>query len=127
MAFVSVTRLRIRSMWYLAPFFWHNFKSARQVVHSAGFLGGQLLTDRHMTFWTLTVWDSEQTMRAFRNTGPHRAAMPKLPRWCREASTAHWEQEHAAMPGWREAHQRMVSQGSELNRLVQNLKPVKSG
>ena len=59
MAFVSVTRLRIRSIWYSTPFFWHNFKSARQVIDSDGFLVGQLLTDRHMTFWTITVWESE--------------------------------------------------------------------
>jgi hypothetical protein len=47
-----------------------------------------LLVDRHLTFWTLTAWESERDMRAYRNSGAHLKAMPKLINWCDEAHAA---------------------------------------
>jgi hypothetical protein len=50
-------------------------------------------------------------MNAFRTSGAHRAAMPKLLDWCDEASVVHWNQEAAALPTWLDAHGRMVEKG----------------
>ncbi len=146
MVFVSVTRLRIRSLRYLIPFLWDNQKAKRQVVRAAGFLGGQLLVDKNRTFWTLTLWDSESSMSHYRNNGSHRQAMPKLAGWCSEASTVHWKQETFTLPDWHEVHQRMVLEGREFpvkkraaefqigtipaprfrTRLMQTIKPVRN-
>jgi hypothetical protein len=111
MPFISATRLRLRSPFYLLPFFWHTIASSKQLVKSAGFIKGKTLVDRKLTFWTLTAWESEATMRAYRNTDAHKKAMPKLQHWCNEASIAHWEEDSAALPDWLHVHQRMRVEG----------------
>ena len=62
-------------------------------------------------FWTSTVWDSLETMRAFRNSGVHMKAMPKLLRWCDEASFVHWEQPAASAPEVEAAFDRLSREG----------------
>ena len=111
MPFVSLTRLRIRSLLYMPQFDWRVFHSVRQTERSAGFLGGKVLQEARNTFWTMTAWENESSMNAFRTSGAHRAAMPKLLHWCDEASVAHWVQETTELPTWLEAHQRMVKDG----------------
>ena len=111
MVFVSLTRLRIRSMWFMPGFGWHAMRSNSQVKRAQGFLRGGLLPDRERTFWTMTMWDSQESMRAFLLTGAHKKAMPKLLDWCDEASVAHWEQEDEALPSWEEADRRMRESG----------------
>ena len=111
MPFVSLTRLRIRSVRFLPLFALHTHRSLQQVKASPGFQGGALLLDRHWTFWTLTAWDSQSSMRLYMTNGAHKAAMPKLLDWCDEASVAHWEQEDSALPSWTEADRRMRTTG----------------
>jgi hypothetical protein len=107
----SVTRLRVRSVRSLPPFVWETFLSQRQAVRAPGFLGGGLLLDAHRTFWTLTVWESERVMKAFRGTAPHAKVMPRLVEWCDEASYAHWIPTGAYVPSWPEAYEHLVAEG----------------
>ncbi|MDQ6651538.1 MAG: DUF3291 domain-containing protein [Acidobacteriota bacterium] len=111
MAFVSLTRLRVRSYRYLLQFIWRALQTGRQAELSSGFLSGKLLRESKNTFWTLTVWDNEASMRTYRNAGAHRGVMPNLLEWCDEASVAHWNQETPELPNWQDAHQRMVKEG----------------
>jgi hypothetical protein len=111
MAFISMTRLRVRSWFYLPQFLWYTFKAARQVKRAAGFTGGRVTRDKGNVFWTLTAWKDEAAMRAYRGSGAHMKAMPKLLDWCDEASIAHWEQPGAELSGWADAHRRMVAEG----------------
>ena len=96
--FVSVTRLRLRRWLFLPAFAVHAVRSNRQVGSSPGFVGGSLAYERSLGFWTVTVWADERAMKAFRNGGAHLKAMPRLSRWCDEASYVHWEQDDAAVP-----------------------------
>ncbi|MGI4853648.1 MAG: DUF3291 domain-containing protein [Janthinobacterium lividum] len=64
-----------------------------------------------MTFWTLTVWDNQASMRNYMVTGDHKAAMPKLMQWCDQASVAHWLTPSDEVPLWSEADRRMRSEG----------------
>ena len=111
MVFVSLTRLRVRSFRFVPFFFLYAMRSIAQVKKAPGFQTGELLADRSFTFWTMTAWDSQESMRAYMVSGAHKAAMPKLLEWCDEASVAHWTQEAEGLPSWMEADGRMRRQG----------------
>jgi hypothetical protein len=87
-ASISVTRLRIRRIRYLPAFFFHFLGSQRQLRRSDGFLGGYTALGKGLVFWTVTAWRDANAMRAFRRTDAHLKAMPKLLKWCDEASVA---------------------------------------
>ncbi len=122
MAFISVTRLRVRSYIYLPQFFWDAFKSIRQAERSFGFLGGRLLVNAKNVFWTVTAWKDPAAMNAYRTDGAHQRAMPKLLNWCDEAAVVHWTQESSEIPAWQEVHQRMAEEGkpSKVNHPSRN-------
>jgi heme-degrading monooxygenase HmoA len=111
MPFVSVTRLHLRSKWYYPSFIISSYRAAAQARRSAGFITGVLGGDAHGAGWTLTVWESEPAMRAYRNSGLHMRVMPKLLEWCDEASFAHWAVDDPALPSMEEAHRRMITDG----------------
>jgi hypothetical protein len=111
MIFVSLTRLRVRSFRFVPRFVLHTLRSVRQVKKAPGFHRGALLADRSWTFWTLTAWDAQESMRQFMTTGSHSRAMPHLLDWCDEASVAHWSQPETTLPSWTEADKRMREGG----------------
>jgi hypothetical protein len=118
MALISVTRLRVRSSVFLPRFLWDTFKSIRQVERSSGFLGGRLLVNGKKVFWTMTAWEDQAAMNAYRTGGAHRKAMPKLLHWCSQAAVVHWTQESSQIPFWHDAQQHMEKEGrtSQVNR-----------
>ncbi len=107
----SVTRLRVRSIRNLPAFLWMTFLAQRQIIHAPGFLGGRLLIDNLHTYWTLTAWESEKAMKAFRGSGPHARVMPRLVEWCDEAAYTHWIAADNSIPEWLEAYDHLVSDG----------------
>lgn len=111
MIFVSLTRLRVRSIRFMPLFAYYAVRSNQQVKKAPGFLRGSLLPDRSWTFWTMTAWDDRESMRRYMTTGAHKTAMPHLMHWCDEASVAHWEQADEALPSWKEADRRMRESG----------------
>lgn len=111
MVFVSITRLKLRSVLQFIPFGWYTLLSLRQLVNKSDFIKGKILMDKGFTFWTMTLWNSEADMRAYRNKDEHKKAMPKLQYWCNEASVVHWQQEDDHFPSWTEVHQRMQKEG----------------
>jgi hypothetical protein len=111
MPFVAVTRLRIRSFRFLLPFAWRTWRSFRQAKRAASGRGVKLRIARGGAFWTITAWQDESAMNAYRITRPHRDAMPKLLKWCDEAALVHWHQESAQLPDWETAERRMAESG----------------
>lgn len=111
MPFISITRLRVRSIRFLPSFVLYAYRSLRQAKASPGFQVGGLLADRNWTFWTMTAWDNQESMRRFMTTGSHSAAMPRLLDWCDEASVVHWDQAKSDLPSWMEADLEMRANG----------------
>jgi quinol monooxygenase YgiN len=111
MAFVSVTRLRLRSWRFVPAFLFHAARSQRQSKAADGNLTSAVLNDARWAFWTVTTWRDEAAMRGYMLSGAHKAAMPKLMAWCDEAATLHWTQDSPTPPTWAEAHARLVAEG----------------
>lgn len=108
---VSVTRLHLRSLTALLPFLRDNERAVSQLLEAPGFVCGKLLVAGARTYWTITLWRDEASMRAYRSTGAHNQAMAKLAGWCDEASVVHWTQDETELPSWSTAHQRMIAAG----------------
>ena len=111
MYFVSVTRLRVKSFISLPRFFMANEASIKQLRQTIGFVEGIELVGKGLTFWTMTLWESESNMKEFRNSAPHRKAMQQLPDWCDEASYLHWMQEEKSLPDCETAYGKMITEG----------------
>ena len=111
MYFISVTRLRLRSVFSFPAFFIANERSVKELIRTAGLVAGKELIDKGMVFWTVTVWRDMESMKAFRNSTPHRKAMQRLPDWCDEGTYVHWQQEDATIPSWQQVHERMLADG----------------
>ena len=111
MPVISITRLRVRSLYYLPAFALRTLRIALQAKRAEGNLATRLLRDRKNTFWTATSWSSEAAMKAFMLAPPHGPAMRKLLEWCDEASLVHWTQSASDLPAWPEAYLRLLNQG----------------
>jgi hypothetical protein len=95
----------------MPQFLWYAVKSLRQAERSPGFVAGRVMRETRNAFWTLTAWEGDAAMNAYRTQGAHRDAMPKLLDWCDEASVVHWLQESRELPSWQEAHRRLMQEG----------------
>jgi hypothetical protein len=113
--FVSVTRLRLRSLLFLLPFAFRVGECNRQALRTPGCQGLRTRKTRGLAFWTLTMWNDEKSMRSFVAASPHREVIPKLSAWCDEGAVAHWTQESASMPEWDAATRVLLDTGRLLH------------
>jgi Domain of unknown function (DUF3291) len=111
MATVSVTRLRLRSAWFLPAFILHAIPSSSQSKRADGCLGTQTRRASDGSFWTMTLWRDVEAMRAFMLSGAHRKAMPHLVKWCDEAANTRFDWSETTLPGWDEAERRLAANG----------------
>ena len=111
MPFVAVTRLRVRSIFFLLSFMRANEASVKELKASKGLLKGKELIDKKLTFWTITLWEDEASMKEFRGSPSHRMAMQHLPKWCNEASYHHWVQEDNEFPSWNTISEKLFTEG----------------
>jgi len=111
MPFISVTRLRVKSLFFLFSFIRANEASVKELKSSSGLLMGKELIDKKLTFWTITLWEDEDSMKKFIGSLSHRNAMQHLPKWCNEASYHHWFQEENECPNWTTISNKLYSEG----------------
>jgi hypothetical protein len=89
----------------------HAARSKAQAFGSDGCLGAQTRRTRGLTFWTLTRWESEVSLRKFMSQAPHRMAMQRLPHWCDESVVTHWNDDPAESTTWAEAATQLARHG----------------
>jgi len=112
MVFISLTRLKVRSLFFLPAFFRANEAAVKELIKTKGFITGVELIDKGPVFWTITCWNGETDMKSFRNGPAHRKAMQKLPDWCCEATYTHWLQEDVPTTiDWKLMHEKIVQDG----------------
>jgi heme-degrading monooxygenase HmoA len=95
----------------MLPFLVRALQSGWQAKTSDGNLAVSVLRQPQRTFWTRTVWSSEEAMKSFMLSGTHRLVMRMLLEWCDEAALVHWVQDSSAPPAWTEAHSRLQREG----------------
>lgn len=111
MAFMTVNRVHIRSVWTLPVFAWVIWKIYRQARRAPGNLGVRIFRTRGLAVWTVTAWTDEAAMRAFRDSGPHGQVRPKKPLWFDEAAITDWHQDDPTLPTNAEAAARLGATG----------------
>ena len=110
---VSITRLRVRSIFYMPLFTLHAMRTSTQAQKAEGILGVETRFEKNNVVWTKTVWAEESAMKNYRGSGAHQVAMRILSEMCNEASVARWQQESTELPTWEEAHRRMLTEGKQ--------------
>lgn len=108
---VSITRLRVRSIFLMPLFTYHAMRTMTQAQKADGVAGVETRFEKNNVVWTKTVWNDESQMKKYRGSGAHQIAMRMLSEMCSEASVARWQQEGTELPTWEEAHRRMLSEG----------------
>jgi hypothetical protein len=71
----------VRALRYLPAFSFNALRAARQAKTAPGNLAVSLLADANFGFWTRTLWNDQDAMRAFMLSGAHRRMMPRLLNW----------------------------------------------
>lgn len=108
---VSITRLRVRSIFYMPIFMLHAMRTGSQAQKAEGILGVETRFEKNNVVWTKTIWSDETAMKKYRGSGAHQIAMRILSELCNEASVARWQQADVELPTWEEAHRRMLTDG----------------
>jgi hypothetical protein len=106
---VSITRLRVRSIFYMPLFMLHAMRTMTQAQKADGVQGVETRFEKNNVVWTKTIWADEAKMKEYRGTGAHQIAMRILSEICNEAAVVRWQQADVELPTWEEAHQRILS------------------
>ena len=109
---VSITRLRVRSLWFMPLFGLHAMRSGSQAAQAEGIVDFSTHVEDPFTHWTKTVWKQESFMKEFRNSGAHQIAMRVLSEICSEAAYTRWQQETPEVPTWEQAHKKLLESGT---------------
>ena len=112
MAWTSTTRTTLRSPRFLPAFMIGTVRAAIAARRVPGFVTGRVRVTVRGELITLTVWDSPQDMRVFRDHSIHARLMPKLAAWASEGSYVGWPSESGAPPRWPDVHRRLREHGT---------------
>ena len=112
MPYLSMTRLKLKSVIYLLPFGIQNEQVIRQIRTSHGFLKGKELAALDLSMWTATLWDSQESIKAFYFSSFHKDAMKNISVWASEAVTARREiDSFQELPSWEEIRNELMKAG----------------
>ncbi len=108
---LSITRLRVRSIWFMPRFGWYAFNSERQARKAKGIISVKVFPDKNRTFWTCSIWQDEKCMLDYMRSGNHKKAMPFLQICADEARTGNVQVSSTEFPSYDELIEMLVKFG----------------
>lgn len=114
-----LTYLPLKSFWRLPQFFGFTAQILRQLSTAPGGIGyAALARPLRREFWTLSVWEDEEELRAFVYDVPHVRVMAALAPHLGKTSFVRWDVSGAGVPpGWQDAFGRLSRGGLDGPRL----------
>lgn len=107
----SITELNLKNFWSYLVFIPHAIKSKVQASKAKGIVSIALSSDGIYTQRTLTVWETEHSMREYVKSGAHIKVMRAFARHAKKSYTAHFDVESA--PTWEVALDYLRKHGRE--------------
>ncbi|MFF2041705.1 DUF3291 domain-containing protein [Kitasatospora sp. NPDC058170] len=114
-ALVMASRFELHSLRDVPRFFLKSLAVWRQLRTAPGALGGSLIAQPlKRTFYTLSAWESRETLNAFAGAQPHRSTMTSLRSTMKTSTFTFWEVPVEQLPiPWAEARTRLARAASE--------------
>lgn len=106
---ISITGLRLKRSWHIVPFLWHATRAFRQAERSPGCLRAESRRTRGV-FHTLTVWDSQDCVKAFLYKGAHGQAARSFSRYFEGKTFGYQSSE---IPDWDEVRRLYEEHGQD--------------
>ena len=103
----AITRIQLKNLSKLPRFFYYTSLINKQLKVSGGLISSKTTKGRGLEFWTLSTWESSDSMLNFVRSGAHLKGMKKIGKIGRSAESMHWETESA--PDWEEARKKLLS------------------
>ncbi len=90
-------------------FFWFTFQTQRQLNRAKGLIGYSLYAQPlQRRFWTLSVWEDQQSLMHFVHQPPHGKIMKSLTRHMGQTQFVQWKVKGSDIPlNWDAAKRRM--------------------
>ncbi len=100
---ISLTHLRLKSLWKIYPFYKYNSKVQQQIKSAEGVLSSEAKGTSFVSFYTKTSWKSKDDMLKFMRSGAHVIAMKESSQFALKVTTHGYSSE--ALPSWNESIQ----------------------
>ena len=110
MAYISITGLRVKSIFHAPRFWWHALRSMAQAKTAPGNISVDTRTINGVHH-TMSVWQSRDAMRTYLTKGAHLAAMKSF-RAIGSGKILGFEANEA--PPWSEVHDLWIKEGREV-------------
>jgi hypothetical protein len=110
MMFISLTYIKVKSIWKVPAFMIHVSRINQQIAEAEGVMATRLKGGLSKNY-TMTAWESKAAMLNFRNHGAHLEAMKSTRYLSDEYTSCHYEAD--SLPAWKEAlkmvHEKLAS------------------
>jgi hypothetical protein len=109
--FVTVTSIRLRSLWSFFALSWNALQILKQSKKQKGFVK---MKSRGFAYdhYTVSLWETEEDLKAFARSGAHLDAMKKSSAISTEIRTLTYAADH--LPSWSDAKIALKEKGKVL-------------
>ncbi|MFC9326375.1 DUF3291 domain-containing protein [Kitasatospora sp. NPDC057015] len=109
---VMASRLEVRRLRDVPRFFLKAMAAWRQLRTAPGAVGASLVAEPlRRTFWTLSAWESRDSLNAYVRAEPHHSIMTSLRSVMAGSAFTFWEGPAEELPiSWEEARRRLAEQ-----------------